>query len=173
MTSQNFSSKCGSVDSLNVRVTCGLMSFARHNRRTVSFDTPVARAMPRTDQRVRPAGGWVAPRMIRSRTSGPMLGLRPRPPASASPAIPAARKRRSHLMTTGRLTPSARAVAAWLTPSARLSTIAARWCSRCAAVGRCVTASSASRCCGVMLNVGVGRGMPASMTEPTRYVNLF
>ena len=28
-------------------------------RRTVSFDTPVARAMLRTDQRVRPSGGWV------------------------------------------------------------------------------------------------------------------
>ena len=71
------------------------------------------------DQRPRFGGGRVAPTMIRSRTSGAMAGLRPRPLASARPASPASRKRRSHLTTTGRLTPSSRAVAAWLAPSAR------------------------------------------------------
>jgi len=111
------------------------MSLARHSRRTVSLDTPAASAMLRTDQRVRFGGGRVAPRMIRSRTSGAMLGLRPRPLASARPATPASRKRRSHFITDGLLTPSARAVAAWLSPSARLSRIAARRWSRCAAVG--------------------------------------
>ena len=125
-TSQNFRSKCLSLDNLNVRVAWGLMSLALHNRCTVALDTPVAAAMPRTDQRVRFGGGRVAPRTIRSRTFGSMLGLRP-PPLGVGQAIQAdARKRRSHLITAARLMPSLRAVSAWLRPSARCSTINAR-----------------------------------------------
>src|SRR5215471_2631038 len=57
MTSQNFFSNCLSLDSLKVRVRCGLMSLAAHKRWTVAFDTPALRAMVRQLHRPSVAGG--------------------------------------------------------------------------------------------------------------------
>ena len=51
MTSQNFSSKCRSFDSLKVRVRCGLISFAAHRRCTLAGEIPAAFAMLRQLQR--------------------------------------------------------------------------------------------------------------------------
>lgn len=53
MTSQNFSSKLGSLDSLNVRVRCGFMSLAAHIRWTLAGEIPATCAMLRQLQR-----GW-------------------------------------------------------------------------------------------------------------------
>src|SRR5271155_5042099 len=47
MTSQNFSSKRLSLDSLKVRERCGLMSLAAHRRCTLAGEIPAARAIVR------------------------------------------------------------------------------------------------------------------------------
>ena len=70
------------------RVAWGLMSLAYQSRCTVALETPAATAKLSTDQRVRLSGGRVAPRPIRSRTPASMVGLHPRPLASARPATP-------------------------------------------------------------------------------------
>lgn len=44
MTSQNLSSKFGSLDSLKVRVRCGFMSLAAHIRWTPAGEVPATRA---------------------------------------------------------------------------------------------------------------------------------
>src|ERR1700737_3352441 len=46
MTSQNFTSKSGSVESLKTRVKCGLISFSSQTRCTVALETPNSRATP-------------------------------------------------------------------------------------------------------------------------------
>jgi hypothetical protein len=51
MTSQNFSSKFGSLDSLKVRVRCGFMSFAAPMRWTLAGEIPATRAVLRQLQR--------------------------------------------------------------------------------------------------------------------------
>ena len=51
MTSQHFSSKFGSLDSLKVRVRCGFMSLATHIRWTLAGEMPATRAMLRQLQR--------------------------------------------------------------------------------------------------------------------------
>src|SRR5580658_8217892 len=81
------------------------MALALQSRCTVAFDTPTSRAMVRTDQRVRCAGGWVAPTMIFSLILGSICSFRPRPLASLSPATPAWRNRCSQWITN----PSAQA----------------------------------------------------------------
>src|SRR5947209_14435596 len=47
MTSQNFSSKRLSFDSLKVRERCGLISLAAHRRCTLAGEIPAARAIVR------------------------------------------------------------------------------------------------------------------------------
>ena len=55
-TSTNFSSKRGSLDSLNVSTRCGFKPHANHTRCTVSFETPTGSAIVRQLQCVWPAG---------------------------------------------------------------------------------------------------------------------
>src|SRR5437868_1417114 len=50
MTSQNFSSKRLSFDSLMVRERCGLMSLAAHRRCTLAGEIPAARAIVRSEE---------------------------------------------------------------------------------------------------------------------------
>src|ERR1700730_2913753 len=57
MTSQNFASKSGSVESLKTRVRCGLISFSLQTRCTVALETPNSRAIARQVHRARPGGG--------------------------------------------------------------------------------------------------------------------
>src|SRR5271166_1107435 len=47
MTSQNFASKSGSLESLKTRVRCGLISFSLQTRCTVALETPNSRAIER------------------------------------------------------------------------------------------------------------------------------
>src|ERR1700730_11235328 len=56
MTSQNFASKSGSVESLKTRVRCGLISFSLQTRCTVALETPNSRAIARPVHRARPPG---------------------------------------------------------------------------------------------------------------------
>jgi hypothetical protein len=77
MTSQNLTSKCGSLESLKILVRCGLRSFLAQSRWTVAFETPRAAAMVRTLQRARRGGGWVTSVRMRRLTSTGMVGLRP------------------------------------------------------------------------------------------------
>ena len=86
ITSQNFASKCLSLDSLNWRFRCGLMSLAAHSRCTLAFEMPAAAAMVRQLQRPRCAGGLPTVSSTRLTFACESLGLRPRPGASASPA---------------------------------------------------------------------------------------
>ena len=165
MTSQNFLSKFLSWESLKVRVTWGLMAFALQSRCTVAFDTPASCAMVRTDQRVRCAGGRVAPTMIFSRMGGAICSFRPRPLASLSPATPAWRNRCSQWITTRRPTPTFTAVSCWLKPSARLSMIHARRWSRWATEGRLTMARNARRCSEVISSIRTGRGMTSMLSQ--------
>ena len=57
MTSQNFGSKSGAREILNVRVRRGFKSLCAQNCCTTLLETPAWRAMLCTDQRARPLGG--------------------------------------------------------------------------------------------------------------------
>src|SRR5215472_7338361 len=83
MTSQNFVSKCLSLDNLKVRDKCGLMSLAAHRRWTVAFERPVIRAMLRQLHRPSAAGGVTALSSTMRTAAGGREGLRPRPAASS------------------------------------------------------------------------------------------
>src|SRR5215469_10963945 len=110
MTSQNFFSNCLSLDSLKVRVRCGLMSLAAHKRWTVAFDTPAMRAIVRQLHRPSVAGGVTAlSRTMRTASSG-TEGLRPRPVASSNPARLLARNRWHQRLTVTRDTPTRAAI---------------------------------------------------------------
>src|SRR5208283_5943109 len=88
ITSQNFSSKFGSLEILKVSSRCGLMSLWLQMRCTVLLLTLASRAMERTLHRVRPCGGRVARSTIKEILSAGSRALRPLPGASVSPAIP-------------------------------------------------------------------------------------
>jgi hypothetical protein len=70
ITSQNFSSNFGSLDSLKVRTTCGFRSFRDQMRCTELRETPAWRAMLRVLHRFQRLGGRVASERTRA-TSHP------------------------------------------------------------------------------------------------------
>ena len=146
MTSQNFSSKCLSLDALKVRVKCGLMALLLHKRCTVWLQTPLAFAIERVDHWVLPLGGRVASEMICSLIFSSRLGFRPLRLRSLSPCIPSATNRFSQALTDGRLIPTFPAVSSWLSPSARHKMIRQRRTILCSAFGR-ATMDSSSACC--------------------------
>src|SRR5271169_3395214 len=86
MTSQNFSSKRLSFDSLKVRERCGLMSLAAHSRCTLADDTPAARAIVRQLQRPRCGGGVTACSITCWTAASGSHGLPPRPVRSVNPS---------------------------------------------------------------------------------------
>src|ERR1700745_1006551 len=57
MTSQNFASKSGSVESLKTRVRCGLISVSLQTRCTVALETPNSRGI-RRQVHCAPPPGW-------------------------------------------------------------------------------------------------------------------
>jgi hypothetical protein len=134
MTSQNFVSKCLSLDNLKVRDRCGLMSLAAHRRCTVAFETPAITAMLRQRHRPSVAGGVTALSSTMRTTSGGSEGLRPRPAASSNPARRLARKRWHQWLTVTRDTPTRAAIPSCGSPAALSTTISARCRSRTATV---------------------------------------
>src|SRR5215469_17277845 len=118
MTSQNFASKCLSLDNLKVRDRCGLMSLAAHRRCTVAFETPAIRAMLRQLHRPCVAGGVTALSSTMRTASGGREGLRPRPAASSNPATRTARKRLDQWLTVTRDTPTRAAIRSCAIPAA-------------------------------------------------------
>jgi hypothetical protein len=149
------------------------MSLACHNRCTVAFDTPVAAAIERTLQRRLPAGGRVARLTISRWVAAGRVGLRPRPLASAKPAKPERRKRSSHSATTGRLTPTRRAVSVWLRPAARCKIISARRASRRLVGGRRTSAANALRCASVTAKARIGRATARHVAGLRRFAWYF
>src|SRR6516162_4942763 len=142
MTSQNFFSNCLSLDSLKVRVRCGLMSLAAHKRWTVAFDTPAMRAIVRQLHRPSVAGGVTAlSRTTRTASSG-TEGLRPRPVASSNPARRLARNRWHQRLTVTRDTPTRAAIWCCEIPAALRTTISARCRSRTATVDALIRRSN-------------------------------
>jgi hypothetical protein len=135
ITSQNFSSKCWSVDSLNVSITCGLMSLACQMRCTLSGEIPTSFAIVRTLQCVRGFFGRVAFVMTCCTLCAAIDGRRPRPLSSCKAFRPSRSKRCDHLFTRAALTPSCLATSTWPSPFARRRTIAARRLSRFEALG--------------------------------------
>jgi hypothetical protein len=131
ITSQNFSSNFGSLDSLKVRVMCGFRSFFTQMRCTVLCDMPAWRAILRTLQRRRPLGGRVASEMTRATLFSGSEGLRPRPTLSVRPARPD-RSKRDDQIETVRVDVFIRAATSLiLTPFRRSRMIPARKRSRC------------------------------------------
>src|SRR5215469_4494461 len=112
MTSQNFVSKCLSLDNLKVRDRCGLMSLAAHRRWTVAFETPAITAMLRQLHRPRRAGGVTALSSTMRTAAGGREGLRPRPAASSNPARRSASKRWHQWLTVTRDRPTRDAISA-------------------------------------------------------------
>src|SRR5215831_3061163 len=134
MTSQNFVSKCLSLDNLKVRDRCGLMSLAAHRRWTVAFETPAIRAMLRQLHRPSVAGGVTALSSTMRTAAGGREGLRPRPAASSNPVRRLARKRWHQWLTVTRDTPTRAAIRSCGIPAALSITISARCRSRTATV---------------------------------------
>src|SRR5580692_6608957 len=92
MTSQNFSSKRLSLDSLKVRDRCGLMSLAAHRRCTLAGEIAAARAIVRQLHRPRWGGGVTAllQHLLHRGLRQPRLA--PAPGTIAQPLQPAQRK---------------------------------------------------------------------------------
>src|SRR3984893_12999936 len=101
MTSQNFSSKRLSLDSLKVRERCGLMSLAAHRRCTLAGDTLAARAIVRQLHRPRwgaaspPAPALAAPRPAAATACARARRDRSTPPTGAAQSDPPSGSRKA------------------------------------------------------------------------------
>src|SRR4029077_12548299 len=119
----SFSSKFGSLDSLNVSTRCGLRPRADHTCCTVDFDTPLAAAIVRHDQWVSPAGREFN---VKSTNSSivycGIVFFRPRPwRTGANLTSPSSANRVRHPLTDAGDTDNARAIAVFARPSAALT----------------------------------------------------
>ena len=159
MTSQNFSSNRGSLESLKVSTRWGFMSLARQMRWTLSGEIPTALAMVRTLHRWRGWGGWVARVITCSTVCAGIEAGRPRPFRSSRPSNPSRSKRWDHLFTQALLTPSCLATCCWVMPSPRRNTMAARRLSRWAVVGELRRRWSSVRSVSVISRIDTGRAM--------------
>src|SRR6516162_3912137 len=130
ITSQNFSSKFGSLEILKVSSRCGLMSLWFQMRCTVLLLTPASQAIERILHLTRPCGGLVARSSTREIFSVGSRSLRPLPGASLRPVIPFSSKRFDHLQTAPRLQPSSLATSVSDLPSNRRKIMLARKRSR-------------------------------------------
>ena len=129
--------KCGSVDSLKCSLRCGLRPKARQMRPIVEGLKPEARAIERRLQCVAPRGSDSRVRTTtRSTASSDTLRGVPGRGSSSKPAQPARRKRRRHLPTVARVTPSSLATATSLPPRALRRTMRALRASACAVLRR-------------------------------------
>jgi hypothetical protein len=137
---------CGSLDSLNVSVRCGLSPNARQIRRTLVGDIPVWRAISRVDQWVASVG--VSSKVLtttRSTCSSVIVRGAPGRGSSTNPSSRWATKRARHLVTVGRERPSRSATSVLEVPSAQASTIRQRSASAWALLRRRDHRSSVAR----------------------------
>jgi hypothetical protein len=117
----------GSVESSKVSTPCGCNENAFQIRCTVDGASPAASAMPRELQCVRPAGRRSSVAVTTSATfSSVTVRGAPGRGSSNSPSRRRSAKRRRHVATVIRATPSRSTIARLLKPSAASSTISAR-----------------------------------------------
>ncbi len=126
-TSTTFSTKNGSVDSLNVPVKCGLRSNLRQIRPIVDFDSPLRCAIEARDQCVASSGISSSVAVMTSSTlSSRIDGGRPGRGSSCRPSRRRAMNRARHRSTVDSSTPRSAATCLFVPPSALRSTIFAR-----------------------------------------------
>ncbi len=163
--SRTFSTKKGSVESWKCFCRWGWRWNAVQTRWTVDFDTPVASAMARQVQCVRPSGGRVSS-VFRSSvmrvSSGRLRGL-PGRCSSYRPMRPWVRKRARHRPTVWRLTRTRSATVVLSRPWAHSSTIRARPTRPAGRLRDRASASSASRVS--WLTASGGNGRPRAMVS--------
>jgi hypothetical protein len=128
--SRTFSTKNGSLESLNVCVRWGFSPNALQIRPMVDWDNPVASAIPRVLQWVA-ALGLVSRVLVMTSSTSLSLILRGAPGRSwsASPSVRRSRNRLRHLPMVWMVTPSRAATSLLSRPLAQAKTILARWAS--------------------------------------------
>ena len=162
--SRTLSTNSGSLDSLKVSERCGCNPKAPQMRCTVVAEMPVARAIERRLQWVASSGIVSSVRVTTSAIlSSPILRGAPGRGSSSSPARRLAAKRRRHVPTVSRETPSFSATARLLSPSAAKSTIRARRAAPCDDLRRRTRCSSSTRSASLRtIATALPRAMPAS-----------
>src|SRR5947209_5528956 len=144
--SRTLSMNCGSGDSLNASVWCGLSPNARQILLIADWLIPVACAIERVDQCVASGGCPSSVLTItRSMSSSPIERGLPGRGSSCSPSSPRRAKRPRHLPTVSVLQPSRAAFSLLDAPSAAANTIRQRSASACALDGRRAQRTSTSR----------------------------
>lgn len=156
--SRVFSTKSGSVDSLNVSLRCGCKPNVFQIRKIADCERPVWAAISRVLQWVaffgRDVSVFVTTSSTRSsdmRRGGPALG------ASLNPCKRIARKRSRHLHTVTLDTPTRSATSSFESPLLDCKTMFARSTSCCADLGRRTQRSSSERSSSVTLSSRSGR----------------
>src|SRR5215210_7095965 len=144
--SRTLSMNCGSGESLNASVWCGLSANARQIRLTADWLIPVAAAIDRVDQCVASFGCSSSVFTITRSTSSSLIvrGF-PGRGSSCNPSKPRRANRPRHLLTVLWLQPRSAAIPMLDRPSAAANTIRQRNANACALVGRRAHRSSVSR----------------------------
>ena len=146
ITSQNFTSKSGSLEILKVLIRCGLISLRLQILWTVLREMFISWAMLLMLQRFFPCGGRVALTITASTVSGGIEGFLPRPLLSMRAGSPSRLKRDDHFETLTMLTSSCSETSLQDLPSARNRIISARRWSRFDVFGLLTLFSSSVRC---------------------------
>ena len=166
--SRTFSTKSGSLESLNVSCRCGCRPKARQMRETAVCDRPASRAMLRVLQWVAPAGTLSNVLAITASTRASSIERgAPGRGASRRPSRRCSTKRARHLQTVCGVTRWRAATTLLSAPSAQFKTMRARSASACAVLRRSVKASSCSR--SVPLNTSPVFGLPRIQASPRDY----
>jgi hypothetical protein len=149
---------CGSADSLNPSVSCGLSRNAFQIRPTVDFDSPDRLAIDARDQCVASRGvsSSVATTTASTCSSVIVRGA-PGRGSSTSPSNRRATNRDRHLPTVGSDTPRSAATCLLVAPVAHASTIRHRNANAWELLARRDQRSSVSRSSSVKINSAFGR----------------
>src|SRR5581483_7431647 len=160
-TSRTFSTKYGSVESLNVSARCGLSPNARQIRPTADGDNPLARAIRRVLQWVALVGRVSSVR-VTTRSTSASVTVRGAPGrgSSVSPSSRRATNRLRHVPTVAAQTPSRSATALLEVSPAQARTIRARRARRWVLLGRLAQRVRAWRSSSESTNSGFGRAIP-------------
>lgn len=158
--SQNFATKCGSLESLKSRVRCGFKSLARQRRCTVFLERPTARAIVRVDQRARFFGGRTTSVIARRALAGSIVAGRPGRGASSKPASPKSRNRWRQRPTVVGLTWRVCEMRVFSMPCAASRTMRTRRTSFCGDAGALSRRWSSCFCAGSRTRSSLGRAMP-------------